>query len=46
MIRKVAGGKYKVVSESGKNLSKPTSHEQAVKRLAQVHYFKNQSKKK
>lgn len=46
MIRKVGKG-YKVVSEGGKNLGGPyTSHEQAVRRLAQVHYFKHQAAKK
>ncbi len=41
MIKKTAGGKFVVVSESGKRLSKPTSHAKAVKRLRQVEYFKH-----
>ena len=41
MIIKTSKG-YKVVSESGKNLSKPNlTKEQAQKRLSQVEYFKN-----
>ena len=41
MIVKTKSG-YKVVSESGKNLSKPNlSKQQADKRLKQVEYFKN-----
>lgn len=44
MIKKTPKG-YKVTSEKGKNLSKPTlSKEQAVKRLKQVEYFKHQKK--
>lgn len=39
MIRK-AHGKYVVKSESGKNLSKPTTKAKAIKRLRQVEYFK------
>jgi hypothetical protein len=36
------GGKFVVKSESGKkNLSKPVSKKQAVKRLRQVEYFKH-----
>jgi hypothetical protein len=44
MIRKVKGGKFVVVSHSGKRLSKPTSHAKAVKRLQQVEYFKHRGK--
>ena len=41
MIKKV-GSKYEVVSEkSGKVLSKPSTKEQAVKRLRQIEYFKH-----
>lgn len=41
MIKKTKGG-YKVVSKSGKNLSKPNlSKKQAVKRLRQVEYYKH-----
>lgn len=40
-IRKTSSGKYVVVSHSGKRLSKPTTHERAVKRLAQVEFFKH-----
>ena len=37
---------FKVKSESGKNLSKPTlSKAQAEKRLKQVEWFKNKGKK-
>ena len=40
MIIKTKQG-YKVVSESGKNLSKPNlTKEQAEKRLQQIEYFK------
>jgi len=40
MIRRVGGG-WKVLSESGKPLSKVLkSHKAAVKRLQQVEYFK------
>lgn len=39
------GNKYVVKSEkSGKNLSKPVSKEQAVKRLRQVEFYKNKNK--
>lgn len=41
MIKKTASGKYVVKSESGKNLSKPTTKEAAKKRLKQVEYFKH-----
>lgn len=41
MIVKTKQG-YQVRSESGRNLSKPNlSKQQAQKRLAQVHYYKN-----
>lgn len=41
MIVKTSKG-YVVKSESGKNLSKPLhTRQQAEKRLAQVHYYKN-----
>ena len=44
MIKKTASG-YKVVSESGKNLSKPNlSKGQAEKRLAQIEWFKHHKK--
>ena len=39
MIQKTKSG-YIVKSESGKNLSKPTTKKAAEKRLAQVEYFK------
>ena len=45
MIKPV-GGKFVVVSESGKNLSKPVSKKEAVKRLKQVEYFKKKEGKK
>jgi len=45
MIRKTAKG-YKVVSQSGKNLSRPNlTHAQAVKRLMQVEWFKHHKEK-
>lgn len=41
MIRKTKEG-YKVISHSGKNLSKKNlSHAAAVKRLQQIEYFKH-----
>lgn len=44
MIKKTKSG-YKVVSKSGKNLSKPNlSKKKAIKRLKQVEYFKNGNK--
>jgi hypothetical protein len=44
MIKKSGTG-YKVVSHSGKALSKPgLTKGQAVKRLAQVEYFKHKKK--
>ena len=44
MIKKTPSG-YKVTSEKGKNLSKPTlSKAGAEKRLAQVEYFKHKKK--
>lgn len=44
MIKKTPSG-YKVTSEKGKNLSKPTlSKAAAVKRLQQVEYFKHKKK--
>ncbi len=46
MIQKTQQG-YVVKSESGKNLSKPNlSKGEAVKRLAEVEYFKHHPKKK
>ena len=41
MIKKVKGGKYVVKSKSGKSLSKPMSHNEAVKRLSEIEYFKH-----
>ena len=46
MIKSVGNGKYVVVSHKGRRLSKPTSHEAAVRRLAQVEMFKHMKKKK
>ena len=44
MIKKTPQG-YKVTSEAGKTLSKSNlSHKQALKRIAQVEYFKRQGK--
>lgn len=40
MIKKTNGG-YKVISKSGKNISKKNlSKKQAIKRLKQIEYFK------
>jgi hypothetical protein len=39
-IKKLPGGKYRVVSEKGKNLGTYTSKESAKKRLKQIEYFK------
>ena len=45
MIEKTKGGKFVVKSEkTGKNLSKPVSKAQAVKRLREVEYFKHHPK--
>lgn len=45
MIKKDKKG-YKVLSEKGRNLGGPyKSKEEAIKRLAQVEYFKRQGKK-
>jgi hypothetical protein len=44
-IRKLPNGKYRVLSEKGKNLGTYTSKEQAKKRLKQVEYFKYLSEK-
>lgn len=40
-IRKLPDGKYRVLSEKGKNLGTYPSKSQAVKRLRQVEYFKH-----
>lgn len=40
-IRKLPGGKYRVLSEKGKNLGTSDSKSDAVKRLRQVEYFKH-----
>lgn len=46
MIKKTTKG-YKVTSESGKNLSKKDlTKAEAVKRLKQIEFFKNQPKGK
>lgn len=45
-IRKLPGGKFKVVSEKNKNLGIFNSEKEAKKRLKQVEYFKYLSKKK
>jgi len=41
MIRPVGHGKYKVLSEKGKPLSKELSYKAAKRRLAQIEYFKH-----
>lgn len=43
-IRKLPGGKYRVLSEKGKNLGTSDTKGQAVKRLRQVEYFKHHDK--
>jgi hypothetical protein len=40
-IRKLPGGKYRVLSEKGKNLGTSDSKGEAVKRLHEVEYFKH-----
>ena len=44
-IRKTSGGKFVVVSKTGRRLSKPTTKKQAEKRLRQVEWFKHHPKK-
>lgn len=43
-IRKLPSGKYRVLSEKGKNLGTSDSKEKAVKRLRQVEFFKHKDK--
>lgn len=43
-IRKLPNGKYRVLSEKGKNLGTLDTKEKAVKRLRQVEYFKDHNK--
>lgn len=43
-IRKLPGGKYRVLSEKGKNLGTSDSKEKATERLRQVEYFKHKDK--
>lgn len=44
-VAKTSSGKYVVKSEkTGKTLSKPSSKEQAVKRLRQIEYWKTHKK--
>lgn len=45
-IRKLPGGRYRVLSQKGKNLGTSKTKEQAVKRLRQVEYFKHRDKSK
>lgn len=45
-IRKLPNGKYRVLSRKGKNLGTYNTEAQAVKRLRQVEYYKNQDKSK
>lgn len=40
-IRKMPGGRYRVVSKKGKNLGEYDTREEAVKRLRQVEFFKH-----
>ncbi len=43
-IRKLPGGRYRVLSQEGKNLGTYETKEKAVKRLRQVEYFKHHDK--
>lgn len=43
-IRKLPSGKYRVYSESGRNMGTYDSKEDAKKRLGQIEYFKNNDK--
>ena len=43
-IRKLPGGRYRVLSQKGKNLGTSQTKEQAAKRLKQVEYFKHHDK--
>lgn len=45
MIKKTKGG-FKVMSKSGKLLSKSTTKEKAEKRLKQIEYFKHKKNEK
>lgn len=45
-IRKLPGGRWRVLSEKGKNLGTSNSKEKAVKRLRQVEYYKHHDKNK
>lgn len=45
-IRKIPGGKYRVLSQKGKNLGTSDTKGEAVKRLRQVEYFKHQDQHK
>jgi hypothetical protein len=45
-IRKLPGGKYRVLSEKGKNLGTSDTKGEAVKRLRQVEWFKHHDKNK
>ena len=45
-IKKMPGGKYRVVSQKGKNLGTCDSREEAEKRLKQVEFFKHRDKTK
>lgn len=45
-VRKIPGGKYRVLSQKNKNLGTYDSKTKAVKRLRQVEYFKHHDKSK
>ena len=45
-IRKLPNGKYRVLSEKGRNLGTYTSKEEAKKRLKQIEFFKHKDKNK
>lgn len=45
-VKKMPSGKYRVLSEKGKNLGESTTLSKAKKRLQQVEYFKHLNKKR
>lgn len=45
-IRKLPNGKYRVLSEKGKNLGTFDSHDKAAKHLGEVEYFKHKDDNK
>lgn len=45
-IKKMPNGKYRVMSESGRNMGEFSSKEKAQKRLKQIEFFKYKAKRK